>query len=190
MKRLSKSMILAILLSSFLIGFYLYSKESKIEEQKAKTDYTAMMKEDSLKSYREILASLKSDLRLRQHFEAVKYSKLEPTKENIKAFLKATDSSNSFEAFGTALLETANGKTGVGREPINNHFGMKNAGMRFSWKSGLKSSGYCIYDNWCLSYLDFIEYKKMGYATWQKSVNKLAKANVHKAVTKHHNRHK
>jgi len=132
--------------------------------------------QDSIANLNECIDVIESDERLRQHFLAVKYSELEPSKENIKEFLIAADVLNQEESFAVALRETANGKTGIGRSHANNHFGMRRAAKRFTWGEGLTSNNYVKYQSWTFSYLDYDEFLKVGNKTWRKDLpNNLVK---------------
>jgi hypothetical protein len=129
-----------------------------------------LQKKDSIINFYE--STLNSNKRLLQHFYAVIYSDSAISKANIITFLKISGFKNVNEAFATALLETDNGKTGIG--PLhNNHFGMKQSTTRFSWSVGLEKSGYAKYESWTFSYLDFFEYIQKGYKNWQKSAKNL-----------------
>jgi hypothetical protein len=129
-----------------------------------------LRKKDSIINFYE--STLNSNKRLLQHFYAVIYSDSAINKANIITFLKISGFKNVNEAFATALLETDNGKTGIG--PLhNNHFGMKQSTTRFSWSIGAEKSGYAKYESWTFSYLDFFEYTQKGYKNWQKNAKNL-----------------
>jgi hypothetical protein len=135
------------------------------------------VKDSLIKEYVNLKTTIESNKRLYQHYVAIKYKNANPTPDIIKAFLKEAKIENPERAYMTATLETANGKAGTGRPPLNNHFGMKRANYRFQWASGYRGNQDAFYESWVYSYLDFQEYQlssKEGIRkSWQKKANKL-----------------
>ena len=169
-EKLSTLAVFLLICVGVFVGI-LQMNNHRLEKEVTNLTEIIRTKNIELDKNKELSKLIESDKRLQQHIIAVRYSKLSPTPENIKSFLKEADSANAWEAFESALRETQNGITGIG--PIlNNHFGMKNAGARFSWKDGINGSGYAIYNNWVYSYLDYISFKASGYKTWRKDLRK------------------
>lgn len=154
--------VITIIIGSFL---KIYSIKNEVKDE---TLINEIKKADSLVNFYE--STLNKNLRLKQHFYAVVYKDSIPNDKNIFNFLKLSEFNKiENEAYITARLETANGKTGIGDSPYFNHFGMKLATTRFSWSIGLGKTGYVKYEGWPFSYLDFYEYKIKGYKNWQKT---------------------
>jgi len=146
-------------------------------------------KDSIIQEYNELLKLINDNRRLKQYVVAMKYAKLEPTKENIRKFLKDAEVLRPEESFQVALRETDNGNTGIGRKPHNNHFGMKITNTRFSWSIDVMPSNYVEYESWTTSYLDYDEFLRKGYKTWRKDVKKystVTTVNAHVTVIVKH----
>lgn len=167
-----KLFIYAIVLLCSIFLYELFSNNHSVGSTISMLEQRIVYLEDSLEQANQCLSLLDSNERLRQHFIAVKYSGLKGTKENIEKFLVEADVLNRQESFHVALRETANGKTGIGRNHANNHFGMRRANMRFTWGNGITNNNYVTYESWPFSYLDYDEYLKAGNKTWRKDLPK------------------
>lgn len=160
-----KTLITIILFVLFVLFYDSLNCNNVTTELNYKTDN----RDSLIKEYEIMKTTLESNIRLYQHYVAVKYSNKEHTKENIKAFLKEAKILKPNQAFDVGLHETGNGNAGVGKEPNNNHVGMKIPRNRFSW-SLCRASGHARFESWPFGYLDLDEYTRAGFKIWRSDV--------------------